>query len=193
MTSTLSPTAYSEDLWLTEPAVDPNIRQAGLKGEQPSLGNRVARGLRPFLIIFCMGVGSTLVWQSLRRPGERDDRKVVTAAWLVGAANRRLRGSAPELVPTPPPANSPDLEALKAMSFDLAAPRQSLDEFAASQQQMASHIAKLRAAEQDISDKISSAPPPRPVAAPARKPAPVSAQSLQEPPGRSQSRGVPVI
>ena len=32
----------------------------------------------------------------------------------------------------------------------------------ASQQQMASDIATLRAAERDIFDKISSAPPPRP-------------------------------
>ena len=39
---------------------------------------------------------------------------------------------------------------------------------AASQQQMASDIAK-QADEQDVFDKISSASPPRPAAAPARK------------------------
>jgi len=45
---------------------------------------------------------------------------------------------------------------------------------AASQQQMASDIAKLKADEQDVFDKISSASPPRPAAAPARKPVPVA-------------------
>ena len=44
---------------------------------------------------------------------------------------------------------------------------------AASQQQMASDIAK-QADEQDVFDKISSASPPRPAAAPARKPVPVA-------------------
>ena len=45
---------------------------------------------------------------------------------------------------------------------------------AGSQQQMASDIAKLKADEQDVFDKISSASPPRPAAAPARKPVPVA-------------------
>jgi hypothetical protein len=40
---------------------------------------------------------------------------------------------------------------------------------AASQQQMASDITRLKADEQDVFDKISSASPPRPAAAPARK------------------------
>ena len=44
---------------------------------------------------------------------------------------------------------------------------------AASQQQMASDIAK-QADEQDVFDKISSASPPRPAAAPARKSVPVA-------------------
>ena len=85
------------------------------------------------------------------------------------------------------------------MSLDLAALRQSMDEhlaalrridelaaqFAASQQEMASDIAKLKAAEQDIFDKISSAPPPRPAAVtPARKPTPAPPQLRQQPPGR---------
>ena len=45
---------------------------------------------------------------------------------------------------------------------------------AASQQQMASDIAKLKADEQDVFDKISSESPTRPAAAPARKPVPVA-------------------
>jgi chorismate mutase len=106
--------------------------------------------------------------------------------------------AAPETVPTLPPADSPDREEIKAMSLDLAALRQSMDEhlaalrriddhttqFVASQQEMASDIAKLKAAEQDILANISSAPLTRPPAAPARKPAPAPPQSRQQPPGR---------
>ena len=43
---------------------------------------------------------------------------------------------------------------------------------AAGRQQMASDIAKLKADEQDVFDKISSASPPRPAAARPRKPRP---------------------
>jgi len=73
--------------------------------------------------------------------------------------------------------------------INVAALRQSVDQlavqFLASQQQMASDIAKLKAAEQGIFDKISSAPPPRPAVAPARKPVPVPPpQSSETSPGR---------
>jgi hypothetical protein len=67
-------------------------------------------------------------------------------------------------------APSPDLQQLKEMSLGLAAVRQSVDrlaaQLAAGQQQMAGEIAKLQA---EI-----SAPPPRPAAAPARKPVPLT-------------------
>jgi hypothetical protein len=58
------------------------------------------------------------------------------------------------------------------MSLSLASVRQDVDRLAAQlsfgQQQMAGDIAKLQASEQDILNKISA--PPRPAAAPARKP-----------------------
>ena len=58
---------------------------------------------------------------------------------------------------------------------NLAALKESVDQlaaqFAAGQQQMASEIEKLKAADQGILEKINSAL--RPAAAPARKPAPV--------------------
>jgi len=199
MTSTLSPTENSEDLWVTEPAMAPKTRPAGLKGEQPSRGNQVARGLRRFLIIFCMGVGTTLAWQSY---GDQVRGMIAKSSpqldWL-GPQAAAVAEASPELVPTSPPANSPDREEFKAMSLDLAALRQGMDEhlaalrridelaaqFAASQQEMASDIAKLKAAEQDLLANISSAPPPpRPAAAPARKPTSAPPQFRQQPPGR---------
>ncbi len=69
----------------------------------------------------------------------------------------------------PPAASSPELKQLKEMSFVFTTMRQSVDQLAASQQQMASDIAKLLADQQELLHKIS-APPPRPTAAPARKP-----------------------
>jgi hypothetical protein len=66
--------------------------------------------------------------------------------------------------------------------------RQDVDRLAAQlsfgQQQMAGDIAKLQASEHDILNKIS-APPPRPAAAPARKPVlPPPPQPSQAPPVR---------
>ncbi len=75
-----------------------------------------------------------------------------------------------------PPTSSPDPQELKAISADLAAVSQKVDQLAAhvaaGQEQMTRDFAtKLQAAEQDILDKIS-VPPPQPPAAPVRKPVP---------------------
>jgi hypothetical protein len=56
---------------------------------------------------------------------------------------------------------SPDLRQ-QAMSLDLAAVRQSVDQLAAKHQQMADDIAKLQAAQQAILRKVSTLPPPSP-------------------------------
>jgi hypothetical protein len=88
------------------------------------------------------------------------------------------------IAPAAPVAPSPDLEQFKAMSLGLAAVRQSVDQFAdqfaAGQEQMTRNIAKLQAAEQDILHRIS-APPPRPDAAPAHKPVPLTPPSPAPP------------
>jgi septal ring factor EnvC (AmiA/AmiB activator) len=105
----------------------------------------------------------------------------------------RLGWVAPQAAPlaqTPPDtiapaAPSPDQQQLEAMTLDLAAVRQSVDQLAASheqitrsvdqlaagQGQITRDITKLQAAEQDILNKIS-APPPRPAATPAPRPVP---------------------
>jgi hypothetical protein len=87
-----------------------------------------------------------------------------------------------------PEAPSPDLQQLKAMSTDLVAVRQTVDQlaaqFVAGQEQMTRDITKLQgilenivalhADEQNIFDSRISAPPPRPAAASARQPAPLT-------------------
>jgi hypothetical protein len=139
------------------------------------LGKRVSRVAR-FLIIFCIGVVATLAWQSL--------------GWLAPPA-------APDIQRIALP---PDQEDLKAISFGLAGMRQRVDEiaaqFVAGQEQTTRDITELHAAEQEILENILklhateqeilenvlkghateqiSAPPPRPAAAPVRKPAPLT-------------------
>ena len=94
--------------------------------------------------------------------------------WL--APQTAAAESPPDIIAPTARATGLDSQELRSILVNLAAVRQSVNElavqFAASQQQMANDIAKLNAAEQDIFDKISSAPPPRPAAAPARKPVP---------------------
>jgi len=57
---------------------------------------------------------------------------------------------------------SPDLRRLQAMSHDLAAVRQSMDQLTAKHQQMVEDIAKLQAAQQTILRKVSTVPAPSP-------------------------------
>src|SRR6516162_363033 len=166
-----------------ERSSDANIRQAVLKRKQPSLRGRAAR----CLIIFCIGVAATLAWQSY---GDATREMIASSypqlGWL--APQTATAESPPEIIAPTARATGLDSPELRSILVNLGAVRQSVDElaaqFAASQQQMANDIAKLNAAQQDIFDKISSAPPPRPAAAPARKPVPVAPQSTQEPPAR---------
>lgn len=154
MPTTVSSTAseFSADL-STRPSLDSMIKR-------PSLGKRASRSLARLLIIFCTGVAATLAWQSY---GD--------------AAREMIANSSPELSWLAPRAASfaqtasaiPSLEQLKEMSLAFATVRQSVDQLVASQQQMADGIAKLAADPQQLLLKIS-APPPRPAAAPARKP-----------------------
>jgi hypothetical protein len=78
---------------------------------------------------------------------------------------------------TTPAGPSPELQQLATMARDLAAVRQSVEQLAAVQGQMAREIAKLQTAGQDIRRRISALPP---AAVTARKP--VVAPQLVPPP-----------
>ena len=141
-------------------ALPDEMNPAELKSRRSSLGKRAARGLARFLIMFCIGVAATLSWQSY---GDAAKEMIANSSpqlsWLAPQA------AAPEMAtPAPPATPSPDLQQLKEMSLGLAAVRQSVDQLAAGQQEIAGNIAKLQA---EI-----AAPPPRPAVAPPRKPAP---------------------
>jgi hypothetical protein len=179
MAYTLSPTQseFSEDLWHAR------NRPADRRSKQQSLGKRASRCFARFLIIFCVGVAATLAWQSY---GDAAREMIANSSpqlgWLALQAAPVAQTTPPDMVaPIPSATPSPDLQQIKAMLLGLAAVRQSVEQLAAGQEQMTGEIAKLQAAEQEILDKIS-APPPRPAAAPARKPAPLP--SSQAPPVR---------
>lgn len=103
-----------------------------------------------------------------------------------GPENTVVRPSAPETpqaapvaqiapeAPKAPAAPSVDPEQVHQIALDLAAVRQTVEKLAASQDQIAREIDRLQAADVEILAKIPVPPPPRPIAAPARKPMPVS-------------------
>ena len=148
-----------------------------------SLRKRRRRDLARFLIIFGMGVGTTLAWQSY---GDQIREMIANSSPQLGwlAPQVALAETAPEAEPIAPTIASSERQQLEVMSISLAAMQQSIDQLTAhlvaNQQQMASDNARLK---QDILAKLNSAP--RPVATPARKPVPVAPpQSVQESPER---------
>jgi uncharacterized coiled-coil protein SlyX len=168
MSSTLRRTRsdVSTSLWGTEPLIDETPLRAAndeFPSKRPSLGKRGSRTLARFLITFCIGVAATLVWQSY---GDAAREMIAKASpqfsWL---APQPAAVQTPNMVASGAP--SPDQQQFKAISFGIAAMRQSVDQL---QNQITNEITKLRAAQQEILDKISMPPPPRPAAAPARKP-----------------------
>jgi hypothetical protein len=186
MAYTLSSTQseFPEDRWATEPPIQARIRPTDRRIEQPSLDKRASRGFARFLIIFCIGVAATLVWQSY---GDVAREMIANSSpqlrWL---APQTVAQTAPDMVaPTAPATPSPDVQQFKAMSLGLAAVRQSVEQLAAAQQQMTDEIAKLQATEQEILDKVSTRPLPAAAPAPARKSAPPAPPpSSQGPPAR---------
>jgi hypothetical protein len=78
---------------------------------------------------------------------------------------------------TAPTAPSSESQELATMAHDLAAVRQSVEQLAAGQEQMARDVAKLQTAGQDIRRRISALPPA--AATTARKPVPPPQTALQ--------------
>jgi hypothetical protein len=147
-----------------------------LAGE-PSV-QRLPPRRRPLRFLFAVGIGvaATLAWQSY---GDAAREMIANSypqlGWLAPSA------AAAQAAPTTIAAATASLDQqdLKAMSLNLAAVRQRVDQVAAQvaagQEQMTRDFtAKLHAAEQDILDKISA---PQPAAAPARKPVPPPSQA----------------
>ena len=143
-------------------------------GEPPSLGKRISRRLVRFLIVFSIGVGATLAWQSYGDAA----RAMIATSWPQLAAlapePAPVPQAAPEQTAAAPQATAPELQQLKEdlaqvkqdlqqfkeMPPALASLRQSVDQLAGSQQQMAGKIAKLS------TQKPASLPRPTPAPKP---------------------------
>ena len=170
---------------LRKAAHQPDVARPGLDamagsalGEiGPSLGKRASRGLVRFLIVFSIGVGTTLAWQWYGDAA----RAMIATSWpqLVSLApeTASVLQAAPEQTAAAPQAMaSPELQQLKEdlaqlkqelqqlkeIPAALASLRRSVDRLAGSQQQIAGTIAKL--------GTQKPASPPRPAPAPAPKP-----------------------
>ncbi len=159
----------------------------GMMRKRPSLVTRAARRVTRILIVLCIGVATTLAWQSY---GD-------VARAMIANSSPQLGWLAPEAAPVTqtapdmaaraaPAAPSVDVQQLKEqfkeLSLGLDAVRQSVDQLAAQvvagHRQMAGDIAKLQAEISPPQQRASAAPPAgappaaAPAAAPARKPVP---------------------
>jgi len=107
--------------------------------------------------------------------------------WLAPQAVAATPAAPETAAPAVPAFPAPDPQLLKATTLGLAAVRQSIDQLGAqivaNQRQIASEIAKLQAADQDILQKIT--PPPPQAAAPAPRPPARKPVSLTPPPSPS--------
>ena len=146
------------------------MNQSSLDGPiiRPSLGKRALRRLARFLLVFGVGVGTTLAWQAY---GDAARAMLANSTPQLGWLAAQTAPIVP-IAPAPAGATSSDLQQLV---FGVAAVRQSVDlltaQLAAGQGQMGGGIAKLQADQQEILHKLSAGLP-RPAAVPAHKPAP---------------------
>ena len=158
---------------------DETSRRADLEynafpNKRPSLGKRASRALTRFLVAFCIGVAATLAWFSYGDAARK----------LIASSSPQLGWLAPQpaAAQAAQPAGPDQQQQLNAISLGLAAMRQSVDQLAAQlaagQEQMTREITLLRAAQQEIINKISVTPP-RPAAAQTQKP--VLATPTQQP------------
>lgn len=164
---------------------------------------RRLRAFARYLVAICVGVGGTLAWQSYgettkqviatRAPdiGWSPESKQMIATWVQELGLTKPPGEsetaafqviAPQAVPVAaiasnvPAASAVDPEQVREIALGLTAMRQSLDQIAAGQDQMAREIAKLQTANVQIPEKIPT-PAPQPAVTGARRPISVSHSS----------------
>ncbi len=217
-------TDYFAGLQAVDPSLHVSERVSGFRndpfvGVRPPIGSRMLRAVIRFCVVFLIGVGATLAWQSR---GDEAVEMAKTAAvswapnWVPPAwfsspsatssvsttkppAIAPITGQAGPLPQPPPPAQPPAPAAaaappevaqqMQSMVRDVAMVRHSLEQLAARQEEMAQIIATLQAAEQDIRQKMAALPRPAPV--PRRKPPPPAAPSAGAQPSATSSPSPP--
>jgi hypothetical protein len=171
------------------PAEQAGATEAPAPRHERSLARRGLRACLRVMIMIGIGVGGTLAWQAYG-----DDARQLAATtyplqlgWMAPQAATTAVAAPSEpaaLASAAPAVPAVDQQQINALSLNVAAVRQTVEQLAAQvaagQQQMSGDIAKLQASEQDILAKVSAPPPPRP--APARKPTPAPAAAAAPPP-----------
>jgi TolA-binding protein len=178
----------SNQNWPTPPTS--NIQ----KSEKRSIGRRMSRALARFSVVFLIGIGATLAWQSHSDEAMEIVRtKVPSLAWLLPVSTATptpdVQASAAAVVP------SAELEQqLKPMAVDLDIVRRSVqqlankvEQLAAKQDQMShkqdeisQNITTLQLVEQEVSQKLSA--PPQSAVPPRKPPQPTARSSTVPPP-----------
>ena len=164
------------------------------KSEKRSIGRRMSRALARFSVVFLIGIGATLAWQSYSDEAKEIVRtEVPSLAWLLPVSTAKPppdgQASAAAVVPS-----AELVQQLKPMAVDLDIVRRSVqqlankvEQLAAKQDQMShkqdqtsQNITTLQLVEQEVSQKLSA--PPQSRAVPPRKPPQPTAQSSTVPP-----------
>ena len=163
-------------MWPHKPSIHPSsLRDSQVASRRPSVGRRILRTLTRFFIAALIGVGATLAWQS-HGDAAREMLQAwsPTLAWLLPVSTTKSAVVA---------ATSPDpVQQLGPLAFNLDFVRRSVEQIAAKQEQMAQDIAALQAVEEDIRQKMASAPPPQPA---------TSLPQPKQPQPRAQSSAAP--
>ena len=161
---------------------------------EKKMTGRSSRGFTRYLVAVLIGVAATLAWQSYgdiakqivatRAPelGSSPEAKQMIASWIeLLGWTKPPAGSEKQALPVAQTASTaPSIDPAQAQQIarDLATLRQTVEQLAAGLDQVTREIGKLEAADVEILAKITPAPPPpRPIAAPARKPTPAAPPS----------------
>jgi hypothetical protein len=136
---------------------------------ESSITRRIFRALARFFFAVLIGVSATLAWQSYG-----DQAMDMVRAWDP-SLGEWLPASTGK--PAAPPVTSAEVQQqLKPIATDLAAVRRTIEQLTAdqdqlsrTQQQMAQSIATLQAAEQELTQRLTSPPPSKPVNVPPPK------------------------
>jgi VanZ family protein len=170
--------------------------------DKPSRRRPASRGFTRFLVAICIGVAGTLAWQAY---GEATKQIIATRApelgWSPEAKQMIARGiqqlgwtkppagsektAVEPVAPKAPAAPSVDPAQVQQIAQSVAAVRQTVEQLAAGQGQMARDIARLESAVAEILVKIPELPPQP--ATPSRKPT-VSPPSSRAPTALPSSR-----
>jgi len=174
--------------------------------DRPSIGRRMFRAFARFCIAFLIGVSATLAWQlygeeaekfvstwlpslnrflpistfaqntTLRQPASTAQISAPAAAVTSSEVTQRLETMASDIAGA-----QRNLGQLADISRDLADARRSLEQLAARQEQIAQSIATLQKFEQDVKQRLASAPQSGSVPLPRRKPPSLAAESPAAP------------